>query len=119
MHAHRDPLRESLGGPDQLQREAQLAGEGDVVAGDRGDPLVANVVDVHRDSEREPREDRHLGGRVGPAHVVDGVRFGEAQPLGLDEGVLIVAAAARHLGEDEVRRSVDDAVDPLDARPGE
>jgi hypothetical protein len=30
------------------------------------DALVADVVEVHRRAERQPREDRHLGGGVAP-----------------------------------------------------
>ena len=69
----------------------------DVVAGDRGDALVADVVDVHRHLEREPREDRHLRGRVGAADVIDRVGLGVAQPLRLGERLLVVAAGAGHL----------------------
>jgi hypothetical protein len=74
---------------------------------------------VHRHAKREPREDRHLRGGVRAADVVGGIGLREAQPLRLGERLLVIAAAARHLREDEVRRAVDDAVDALDVRGGE
>ena len=92
VHAHRDAPGEPLGRADQLQRQTELAGVGDVVAGDRRDPLVGDVVDVHRRAEREAREDRHLRRRVGAADVVGRVGLGEAQPLCLLERLGVVAA---------------------------
>ena len=76
------PSLEPLGDAQQLQREAQLLGVGDVVGLDLGDPLVGDVVELHRGVEGEPREDRHLRRGVGPADVVAGIGLGEAQLLG-------------------------------------
>jgi hypothetical protein len=119
VHAHGDAAGQPLGGADQLQRQPQLAGVGDVVACDPGDALVANVVDVHGRAECQPREDRHLRGRVGAADVVGRVGFRDPEPLRLAQRLQVVAAAARHLGEDEVGRAVDDPVDALDVGAGE
>ena len=80
------------------------------------DALVADVVEVHRRAEREPREDRHLRGRVAPADVVARVGLGVAEPLRLGERLARRSTPCGHLGEDEVGRAVDDPVDALDRR---
>ena len=70
---------------------------------------------MHRRAEGQPREDRHLRRGVAAGDVVGGVGLGVARALGLGER-LVVGRAAGHLGEDEVRRAVDDPVDALDRR---
>ena len=119
VHPHGDPIREPLRRPDQLQRQPELARVRDVGDGDADDPVVADVVDVDRCAEREPREDRHLRRRVGAADVVARIGLGVAQLLRLPERLLIAAAGPRHLAEDEVGGPVDDPVDPLDVRARE
>ena len=119
MHAHGQPAVDALGGPDQLEPEAELLRVGDVVGGEVLDALVADLVEVHRRVEREPREDRHLRRRVAPGHVVGRVGLRVAELLGLRERLRVGQPAARHLGEDVVRRAVDDPVDALDVRRGE
>ena len=84
--------------------------------GDVLDALVAHLVEVDRRVEREPREDRHLRRGVAAGHVVGRVGLGVAELLRLRERGLVGQPAARHLGEDVVRRAVDDPVDPLDVR---
>ena len=79
-------------------------------------PSKRDLVEVHRRVEREPREDRHLRGGVLAVDVVGRVGLGVAEPLRLGERVGVRRAGARHLAEDEVRRAVDDPVDPLDVR---
>ena len=88
MHAHRQRLADALGGADQLEPEAELARVLHVVGGDLADALVADLVEMHRRSERQPREDRHLGGRVAAVDVVGGVRLRVAEPLSLGERLL-------------------------------
>ena len=90
-----------------------------VVAGEVLDPLVDDLVEVHRRGEREPREDRHLGRGVAAGDVVGRVGLGVAELLRLAERVGVGEPAVGHLGEDVVGRAVDDAVDALDARGGE
>ena len=60
------------------------------------DALVADVVEVHRRAERQPREDRHLRRRVAAGDVVARVGLGVAVALGLGER-LGVGRAAAHL----------------------
>ena len=64
IDAHRQPTVAALGGPDQLQAEAQLAGILEIVCLQVLYPLLRHVVQVHRRAERQPRENRHLRGRV-------------------------------------------------------
>ena len=85
MHADRQRLADALGGADQLQPEAELAGVLDVVGRDLADALVADLVEVDRRAERQPREDRHLRGRVAAVDIVAGVGLGVAEPLGLGQ----------------------------------
>ena len=116
VHAHADPAVDALGGADQLQPEPELVRVGHVVGRDVLDPLVDDLVEVDRGRERQPGEDRHLGGGVAARHVVGRVGLRVAQLLGLHQRLLVGDAGARHLGEDVVRRAVDDPVDALDVR---
>ena len=70
---------------------------------------------MDRRSESEPREDRHLGGRVAAVDVVGRVGLGVAEPLRLGERLLEGDPEPRHLAEDEVGGAVDDPVDAVDA----
>ena len=79
------PLADPLGGPDQLQLEPELARVLEVVGLDVLDPLVADLVEVHRGVEREPGEDRHLGRGVAPVDVLGRVGLGVAEPLRLGQ----------------------------------
>ena len=119
MHAHGDAVVDALGGADQLQPESEVARVGDVLGGDLLDPLVDHLVEVDRRGERQPGEDRHLRGGVAAGDVVGRVGLGVAELLRAGQGALVGEPAARHLGEDEVRRAVDDPVDPLHVRGGE
>ena len=74
---------------------------------------------VHRGMEREPREDRHLGGGVLAVHVLGRVGLGVAELLRARERVGVGRAGARHLGEDVVGGAVHDAVHLLDVRARE
>jgi hypothetical protein len=105
---------EPLGDPEQLQREPELLGIGEVLGGDRLDPLVGNLVEGHRGAERQSREDHHLRRRVGAVHVLGRVGLGVAALLGVGERVSVGGAGLRHLGEDEVGRPVDDPEDLFD-----
>ena len=115
MHAHRQAAVAALGRADELQPEPELARVLQVVAVQVLDAFVGHVVEVHRRAERQAREDRHLRRGVAAGDVVGGVGLGIADALGLGQR-LRVGRAAGHLGEDEVRRAVDDPVDALDRR---
>ena len=109
--ADADPALAPLGDAEQLQREAELLGVGEVVGLDLLDPLVGDLVEGHRGVEGEPGEDRHLRRRVGAADVVGRVGLGVAELLGAGQHLLVGGAARGHLAEDEVGGAVDDAED--------
>ena len=117
VDADRQAVADPLGGADQLQPEAEVAGVLEVVGLDLLDPLVADLVEVHRRVERQPGEDRHLGRGVAAVDVLGGVGLGVAEPLGLGQRVVERHPGARHLGEDEVGGAVDDPVDAVDRGP--
>ena len=113
------PPSQALRRPDQLQREPELLRVLEVVRGDLLDALVAHLVEVHGGVEGEPREDRHLRGRVLAGHVLGRVGLRVSERLGLRERVRVGGTRARHLGEDEVGGAVHDPVDALDVGRGE
>ena len=114
VHAHRQPVADPFCGADQLELEPEVARVLEVVGLDVLDPLVADLVEVHRGVEREARDDRHLGGCVAAVDVVGRVGLGVAEPLGLGQRLVERHPGPRHLGEDEVRGPVDDPVDAVD-----
>ena len=69
---------------------------GHVVGGDVLDALVADVVEVHRRVEGQPREDRHLRRRVLAVDVLGRVGLGVAELLGLGERVGVGGAGLGH-----------------------
>jgi hypothetical protein len=83
VDSHRQATIDSLGGADQLQPEPQLARVLEVVGLDVLDPVISNLVDVHRRVERQPGEDRHLCGGIRSIDILGWIRFGISQPLGL------------------------------------
>ena len=109
--ANADPALVALGDPEQLQREAQLLGVGEVVGLDLLDPLVGDLAQRHRGVEGEAGEDRHLRRGVGAVDVVGRVGLRVAQLLGAGQHVPVGGAGRRHLAEDEVGGAVDDAED--------
>ena len=114
MYAHRQASVDALGGADELEPEPEVARVLDVVGRKMLDPLVAHLLEMDRRVEREPREDGHLRGGVLAVDVLRRVGLGIPEALRLREHVGVAGAGARHLGEDEVRRPVDDAVDAVD-----
>ena len=77
------------------------------------DAFVGDVGHGHARPVGERGKYRHLRGRVGAADVGRGIGFGIAQLLRLLQGVLIVAFAPVHRGQDVVGRPVHDAVDRM------
>ena len=109
--ADADPAVAALGDAEQLQREAELLGVGEVVGLDRLDPLVGDLVERDRGVEGEAGEDRHLRRGVGAVDVVGRVGLGVAELLGPRQHLLVGGAGRRHLAEDEVGGAVDDPED--------
>ena len=102
--------------PISFSAEAEVARVGHVLGGDVLDALVGHLVEVTGRGEREPGDDRHLGRGVPAGHVVGGVGLGVPELLRACERGRVGRPAAGHLGEDEVRGAVDDAVDALHVR---
>ena len=81
-------------------------------------PAPVDVGERDPRAEGDRREDRHLRGGVRSRDVVGRIRLGEAAPLRVGER-LLEGRAALHLGEDEVRRPVDDPEHAVDVRDDE
>ena len=113
-HPDAHPALAALGNAEKLEGEPELLRVGEVVGLDVRDPLVRNVLEAHRSTERQPREDRHLRRRVGAADVVGRVGLRVAQLLGTGEDVGEARPGLGHLGEDEVGRPVHDPEDLRD-----
>ena len=100
---------------EQLDRVAELARERHVVVVQRVDALERHVVDVQVAVERERGQDRELGRGVGAADVLGRVGLGVAELLRLGERVGVALPVARHRGQHEVGRAIDDADQLVDA----
>ena len=83
VHAHGEPAVAALGGADQLQAEAELAGVGEIVALEVLDALVGNVLEAHGRAEGEARENGHLRRRILARYIFGGVRLGITLKLSL------------------------------------
>ncbi|MEJ7695916.1 MAG: hypothetical protein WKF78_04645 [Candidatus Limnocylindrales bacterium] len=68
---------------------------------------------VEPDPERQSGQDDELVHRVVTLHVTARIGLRVTQFLGIDQHVRIRPAILRHLGQDVVRRPVDDAAHPL------
>jgi len=85
---------------------------------ERVDPAHEHVLRGDPRAERDRREDRHLGGRVGSGHVLGGIGLGVPQLLRLGER-LVVARTRLHPREHEVRRAVHDPEHAMHVRDDE
>ena len=104
-----------IGRGDQLGRVAELGAVLDV---GQVEPVDADVVDLLQEDagvKRDRREDGDLGRGVGARHVLGRVGLGVPEPLRFGQRVGVGRARLHHPAQDEVRGSVDDAVDPVDA----
>jgi hypothetical protein len=115
LHPHVDSVTDERRDADEPDHHPKPGGGGDVRRLDRRDAPAIDVLEEDARAEGDGREDRHLRRRVGPADVVGRVGLREPESLGLRES-LRVRASALHLREHEVRRSVDDAENPVHVR---
>ena len=97
-----------LGDGEQLDDVAEAVGDVDVGLADVADPLVVDVAGDDPGAERDRGDDRRLGAGVEALDVGGRVALGEAEPLRLGERLAVGGALFGHLGEDVVRRAVDD-----------
>ena len=104
--------------PTEPDDHLELAPRGDMDRGDLLDSPPVDLVEGDPRSERDGRENRHLGRGVRSGYVVGRIGLREAASLGVCER-FGERGAALHLGEDEVRRSVDDPEDAMDVRDDE
>ena len=89
VHAHATPPSTRSAVPISFSPRPSSLRVLDVVGGDVLDALVADLVEVHRRVEREPREDRHLRRRVLAVDVLGRVGLGVAELLRLGQRVLV------------------------------
>ena len=75
------PPSQALRDAEQLQHEPELLRVVEVVGRDLLDAVERDVVELHRRMEREPREDRHLGGGILAVHVLGRVGLGVTELL--------------------------------------
>ena len=115
MHAQLDAFGRAPGDTEQLDAIAELFGVLDVDRIEPADPLDVGVLELHRIAEGDRAHDRHLVRRVDAFDVEGRVGLGIPQALRLGQHGGERQALAAHLGEDEIRRPIDDPGDPLDA----
>ena len=104
---------------EQLDPVAQLLGVADVLARQLRDALGVDLVELHRHAEGDRRHDGELVRGIDALDVERRVGLGVAARLRLLQHGVERRAGCAHLGQDEVRRAVDDAGDPLDPVGGE
>src|SRR4051812_18320672 len=115
MHAQLDALLGALGDAEELDAIAELFRIFDVLLRQSGDALGVGALELHRDAERDRRKNRELVRGVDALDVERRVGFRVAVRLRVLQRGLEGEAFLAHLGQDEVRRAVDDAGDPFDA----
>ena len=104
-----------LGDGQELDHVSEAAGEGDVLCADPADALAVDVPRHDLHPERDAGDDGGLGSGVESLDVRRRVPLGEAEALGLGQGVGVGRAFLGHPGEDVVGRAVEDAHEPHDA----
>ena len=104
------PDTELLGDGEKLDDISKLSRLGNIGGCDPLDALVVDVIEPNPGAEREARQDRGLGSRVGSGYIGRRIRLGISELLGLGQcGLAVLGARVRHTREDVVRCSVDDA----------
>ncbi len=95
----------------QLDRVAELGRVGNVHRRDAGDAFDVHVLEVHRRPEGEVHQDRQLVGGVDALYVERRIGFRVARRLRFLQDFVERATGFGHLGQDVVRRAVDDPVE--------
>ncbi len=113
MHPHDDPgaVGTGFGDREQLDDEPHGASRLDVILRHPAHALAVDGIKGDVRVEGELGKDRGLGCRVEGLDIGGRIGLGVAECLGLREHRRVVSALLIHLGEDEVRRAVDDAED--------
>ena len=112
-------ISDEFGDGQQFDGVSESMGEGDVHVTDVRDPLAVHCVDGHLTTERQPGEDRRLGGRILSLDVSRRIALGEPECLCLGEDLVISRTVLSHGRQDEVRRSVHDPHDARDFLAGQ
>ena len=107
-------LRQPQGPAQELHPEARLPGDGHVPEVQGGDALHGDLLRGRFMAEGQIRQDAGLAPGVDAGHIRRGVRLGVALFLGGLQGGPEGLTVLRHLGQDIVGGSVEDAVDLLD-----
>ncbi len=119
MHAQLDAFGRAPRETEQLDAVAEFLGVGDVLGFEFGDALDVGALELHRNAERDRREQRDLVSGVDALDVEGRIGFRVAEALRFGQHDVERETLVAHFGEDEVARAVDDAGDPLDAVGGE
>ena len=119
VDAQLDPLRRAPRDPKELDPVAQRLGVANILARQLRDALGVGLVELHRHAECDRRHDGELVRGVYAFDVEGGIGLGVAARLRLLQYRVERGTLRAHLGQDEVRRAVDDPGDPLDPVGGE
>ena len=97
VDAQLDAVRRAARDAEQLDAIAELLGVGDVRSAEFGDAFDVGAVELHRDAERDRREQRDLVSGVDALDVERRIGFGIAEPLRFGEHVVERQPFGAHL----------------------
>ena len=95
----------------KLDHTSKLGSKSDVLGRQSRNTLPRNRIDTDPAAERQGGHDRALCRGVVAFNVGTGIRFSEAELLGLSQRLVVVSATRRHRIENEVRRTIHDSRD--------
>ena len=119
MHASLERAVGHLGDREELHPVPELPRVGDLDRLEPRDARRVDVLQVDAGPESERGQDLELVRRVDPLDVERRVRLRVPRRLSLAQGVGEIPSLVRHLGQDEVRGAVDDALERQDPVRGE
>ena len=105
----------ALGNGQKFERIAQLLSAADIFGLYLSNALHIHVLKRHAPVEGQTGQNAELVSSIQPLDVAGGIRFGQAQALGVGQHVCILGTFLAHAGKDVVGGAVDDAVDIADA----